>query len=412
MKKFPSLFSALIAFLGCNVSFAATKALSQGGLVPGVHMPLMETACDGRTYQNYTLGGPVSGENPLLRDIFAGTAIFSMLKGDEEEIQLIFTSPGIATWDAKVPTLQVWNDPALYAFVRGFDGRFFAIYLMKSTDHGRTFSESPGSTIGVAQGNLSRFNLDPDLYNNAYDPTISVDHSTCPPTYRMMAECTDDRTGRVDACESHSQTPMDLSSWTRAFPVVIGDNFSHSGSTGVMLIDNAGSRDRSAVNHYVKWTDVQHANRLVTSKGVQLDSLTTVGYSSAVGSILLDAETVGCTDVWDCNNRDAQDWKKEGDIFYLIYNGANYPDCGNPPAGMSNSWGVSIARAVADPLGVYERLSAPLIMAPRSDVCGVSYPYINVIDGGIYLYYSYYSPGVPWPGKNRTMRVPLKWGKV
>ena len=97
----------------------------------------------------------------------------------------------------------------------------------------------------------------------------------------------------------------------------------------------------------------------------------------------------------DCNNRDKQDWKKEGDYYYAIYNGANYYRC-------NGTWGISVSRSKRAVGQEYtDRLPITLgILADRSDTCGISYPILNVIGGIPYFYYAF----VQQSGQNQVRR--------
>jgi hypothetical protein len=133
---------------------------------------------------------------------------------------------------------------------------------------------------------------------------------------------------------------------------------------------------------------------------------TTLAASVPIVTMLPADADVGCTSAWDCNNRDKQDWKREGDHLYALYNGGNYFRCVRPPGDARTSlWGMSVARSSHVLDGEYvERLpDARVVFAERNDICGLSYPVLNVIDGEIYVYYAYY----PTSGGNRTMRAKL-----
>jgi len=122
---------------------------------------------------------------------------------------------------------------------------------------------------------------------------------------------------------------------------------------------------------------------------------TDVGYVSHTGQELLSSDPdVYCQGSWDCNNRDMQDWKREGDFYYAIYNGANYYRCERPEGGV-NQWALSIARRVVSDtaVGQYNEILQPLVSAERDDICGISYPVINEVNGELYMYYAYYSQG-------------------
>jgi hypothetical protein len=121
---------------------------------------------------------------------------------------------------------------------------------------------------------------------------------------------------------------------------------------------------------------------------------------------------VNCTDAWDCDHKDKQDWKKEGSWYYLFYNGSDFFGCvRQDPNGFDygpgdNFWQLSIARSPS-PLGLYpEQLPAALrVPAERRDACGISYDVLNLVGGELWMYYAYY----PAAGGNRMMRSKLVW---
>ena len=100
---------------------------------------------------------------------------------------------------------------------------------------------------------------------------------------------------------------------------------------------------------------------------------TVIAGSSAVNTMMSAEPHPFCTDAWDCNNRDKQDWKREADYYYALYNGANYYRC-------NGAWGISVARS-STPVGPEYTDRLPIdqgIKALRDDTCGISYPYLNV----------------------------------
>lgn len=380
-------------------ALVARGAMSAPSSIDGVHKPLRTVTCEGKRYDEYTLGDAVAPGKPLLRDLFSGKAKLAPI-GDPrtEAVKLSFSTPGVLAVDERVAIFRVPGHDEHYAFVRGIRDQSWKIYLMVSKDRGLSFAEL---------GNVTRFNEDSKIYDNYIDPAITVDHGTCPPTYRMTAECSYVPTGRVDVCVSETKTPLDLKSWSRMKPIVRGDNAVHSGSTGVTLLDPVkNAKGEWETRRYVKWSDVQNRDGLVTTVVHRNDRTEYLGASGSIGTTVLDAERFPCQGQWDCNNRDGQDWKREGDQYFLSYNGGNYFGCDRPRTG-KNVWGLSFARAVGSPTAPYERLAEPLLMAVRDDVCGISYPYVNVIDGEIFVYYAYYAVGGAWPGANHTVRSRL-----
>ena len=171
-----------------------------------------------------------------------------------------------------------------------------------------------------------------------------------------------------------------------------------SASTGVLFTDG--------FNRFASWTQVydgSQANDPEAHTFSQSASVSSYYDSAYFGKVtdrrvktMLSAEPVPwCTTSWDCNNRDKQDWKREGDYYYALYNGANYYRC-------DGTWGLSVARSTS-PIDVEYTDRLPLslgIVADRSDTCGTSYIMLNVIDGTPYLYYAF----VQISGENQLRR--------
>jgi hypothetical protein len=208
-----------------------------------------------------------------------------------------------------------------------------------------------------------------------------------------------------------STTPGWTETWSTPFILVDGCGGNAAGicqtaaaesaSTGTTLIDGA--------SRYVAWTQVYDGvgandpQAHTYSQAAAVASFT--GYfgtvmqgTSAITTMLSAEPQPWCTSTWDCNNRDKQDWKREGSYYYAIYNGANYYRC-------NGAWGVSVARSPT-PVGAEYTDRLPLargIVAERQDTCGISYPVVNVVGGELFVYYAYY----PTTGGNRTMRARL-----
>ena len=129
-----------------------------------------------------------------------------------------------------------------------------------------------------------------------------------------------------------------------------GTSAAQSASTGVTLIDGK--------SRYVAWTQVYDGVKAndplahTYSQGFGVPWFAgnfgnTVKANAPIQTLLSAEANVSCNDVWDCNNRDKQDWKREAGQFYALYNGANYYRCGGTTgngAGI-NRWGISVARS-------------------------------------------------------------------
>jgi hypothetical protein len=345
----------------------------------------------------YTLGGPVKPGALLLGDLFAGRARLATI-GESEEVTLTMPSAQ-AIWDQKLPVLRDPAAPRWIGFSRAFvepNPGLFDIVLLASDD-GLHFTEV-GPIFERAAG------------QTFYDPHVAPDPGVCPPRFTMAMECIGHE-GGASLCTSQSTTPGLPETWSA--PVVVVDGCTgnpngvcktkaaESASTGVTLADGA--------SRYVAWTQVYDGvgandpQAHTYSQAAAVPSFgayfgTVMAGTSPIATMLSATPQPWCASPWDCNNRDKQDWKREGDSYYALYNGANYYRC-------NGTWGVSIARSpVAVGPEYTDRL--PLergIAAERSDTCGISYPVLDVLDGDLFVYYAYY----PAAGGNKTMRARL-----
>ena len=350
----------------------------------------------------YTLGAAVSPGALLLHDLFDGKA---RLQTTTESQLITLTVPdALSLWDQKLPVLKDPNPQVtrLLGFTRAYVQKSpdaFTIVLLTSTD-GLSFTE-----VGPVfeRGGNQTF----------YDPQISEDDGVCPRRWVMSMECLGHE-GAASLCTSQSTTPGWAETWSAPHILVDGCGGNAAGicktaaaesaSTGATLVDGKA--------RYVAWTQVYDGVGASDPQAHTYSQAAAVpafdGYFGTVMQgvspiiTLLSADPQPwCTSAWDCNNRDKQDWKREGSYYYALYNGANYYRC-------NGSWGVSVARSTSPASGEYtDRLPlARGIKAERSDTCGISYPVLNVIGGELYVYYAYY-PSNPALGANRTMRARL-----
>jgi hypothetical protein len=347
--------------------------------------------------------GDVARE-PSLEDLFNGNAHFQSAS-ESEKITLNFTENVIGVWDQKLPMFANPNDGAFYAITRGaLAADRFNLYLFKSLD-GLTFNQVGGA---IFPNHKAGWTL--------YDAHIAVDTSVTPYNYIMTMECAQFGVSGASLCMSQSTTPWVGSSWSNP-ELVIANQGLLSASTGVAMVDGH--------EVYVKWTMVDDRSSYPANSATGLtpedgkESSTSwamrtanlhsyIGPSGSVGQLLMGADqNTKCTNAWDCNNRDAQDWKRIGDHYYLIYNGGNYYRCVRPAADSASPshWGIAIRRSDRA-LGPYNDSTGILIDAERSDTCGISYPVLNTIGTSTYLYYALY----PAAGGNVTLRSRLVWG--
>jgi hypothetical protein len=387
----------------------------------------------------YTLNGPVAMGALLLKDIWNGSATLQTPSSGSTPITLTIPS-ATPIWDQKLPIIL---DPAVsepnvsvpfkmhhgprhnsgnrtnhraasaatsrryISFTRAFNGQSFTIVLLESYDAGLSFTE-----VEPLWPIVSGYDY--------YDAQLSVDNSVCPPMYTLAMECaTPQSSGAASLCVSQSPTPGLAYTWS--LPTVVvngctrGDNppscgtqAAESASTGVILMDAGGSKK------YLAWTQVYDgvtnndplSHTYSQMAGPVASVRTRFGTVMSPGVLpMLTAEAhPWCTDTWDCNNQDKQDWKKEGDYYYALYNGANYYRC-------NGAWGINIARsATADASGVYTRFTGegnrPMIPAALNNTCGISYPVLNVIEGELFVYFAYrYASGAPVMMRSRIVRT-------
>jgi hypothetical protein len=336
---------------------------------------------------------PLAAGQPTLADVFSGDAAFEPI-AESSPVELHFKTRLAGVWGQK---LAVFADPAtdtLHAFTRGYlDDDRFNIFLLRSDD-GLSFSQV---------GNTPVFPDEPG--RTLYDPHIAIDYSVCPKRYVMTMECAWPGIG-ASLCVSYSTDPAIPEAWSRPQLVVQSGPGLLSASTGAMLFD--GPRK------LISWTVVDDGE-LMHDEGYErtyTEALSVSSYERQVarsapdGQTILGAEpNVHCTDSWDCNNRDLQDWKREGEHYYAVYNGANYFRCVRSEGQSGTSaWGLALRRA-STPLSTYRDSSGLLIPAERHDNCAISYPVVYAHEGALYMYYTYF----PASGGDRTMRSRLVW---
>jgi len=346
----------------------------------------------------YTLGAPVNPGALLLHDLFDGKARLQTTV-ESEPVNLKLPS-ALHIWDQKLPVLKNPQGAGFIGFTRAevVDSQFTIMLLSSSdavsfTEVGPIFDRASGQTF--------------------YDPHVAMDNGVCPGRYVMAMECIGHEGASL--CVSESTTPGWAETWTLPSLLVDGCNgnqatsvchsaAAQSASTGVTLIDGK--------QRYAAWTQVYDGvgandpQAHTYSQGITVNNFDAYWgtVTQGLGPIytMMSAEPHPlCTDVWDCNNRDKQDWKREGSHFYALYNGANFYRC-------EGTWGVSVGRSTQAVTAEYvDRLPlARGIAAERNDTCGISYPVLNVIGGELFVYFAYYPSNVSL-GANRTMRARL-----
>jgi hypothetical protein len=337
--------------------------------------------------QYYTLGSRVNPSALLMQNLFNKTARLQVAS----EAQLLGLNIPTAQrlWDQKIPVIHNpfnQTDGFHYVgFTRAFmGGNTFTIVALSSQD----------AVNFVEIGPL----FEPQGGQTFYDGHVSLDYTFCPPRWVMAMECVG-HGGAASLCTSFSTYPSKPETWTNPFilvdgcvnnnPPACGTRAAESASTGVLLVDGH--------NKYAAWTQVydgvQQNDPLAHTYSQSTGPLpsffsyfgTVMGGKPSAVTTMMSAEAhPWCTDAWDCNNRDKQDWKREGNFYYALYNGANYYRC-------NGAWGISISRS-SSPVGPEYVDRLPLsqgIPAALDNTCGISYPMLNVIEGELYVYYAF-----------------------
>jgi hypothetical protein len=331
----------------------------------------------------YTLGAQVNEGALLLHDLFDGTARLQTIPEAEP-----LNVPAMAAPDAsKIPLVKDPHGDEYVGFTRIMVSQgVYNVFLVTSQD-GVTFDL--GGAVYHQPGTF-------------YDPHLAMDHGVCPTRYVMATECLGTNS-TASLCASQSTTPAWVETWTHAANLIDGEatNIAKSASTGVTLIDGK--------TRYAAWTQVyDYANPSppdghVLSLGKGVATFDALAGTTSSGVTLLSSEaTPYCTDAWDCDNRDKQDWKREGDLYYLLYNGANY-------YGGGGVWGISVARSTAAAAGEYlDRMpierGIPALASTLPNHIGVSYPFLNVIGGEPFVYFAAQDPTT---GANLNKRARL-----
>lgn len=406
-------------FNGTTIAHGQTVVAYQSSTVTagGTCQSQMRTCSDGVLSGNYPAAScSVATKNsPTLDDFFKGRAHFQ----NASESQ---TVPGGANNATPVFEYPIGSG-SYYLFSRILKprtdgGEAYNIHLFASTDKGASFQD---------RGPI--FKKNDTLHDTWYDPHIAIDNSVTPPKYIMTLECSSQSFSPspeyADGCVSVTTNPIDTTAWPQPQRIIVGcDNNSgngcnasdwHSASTPIMLVDG--------LDKYFSWTVVwldgksngnwAYPTTRVYTAGKKLPNpskeATPLGYANSGRTLMGTESDIDCTSGWDCNNRDAHDWIKEGSHYYLVYSGANFPSCGARASGNSgtNSWGISLARATS-PLGTYKTLDAPAIWGERTDICSAGYGKLVTIDDATYIYYGDISKDMVFSLK----RSKLLWGET
>ena len=323
----------------------------------------------------FTYGEALSRNVPLLKDVVEGKA---RIQGVTESIPV-----------ADVPS----QDGSKLAFFKTDTGRRFAFSRVARTDttipSGIRFNVRAYELTATPQKTLTQ--IPQDLFDPAdydtfahsiYDPQISVDESVCPRRYILSLECDG------SYCLSYSSTPLVPESWSPPVQVVAAStNPFRSASTGKAVFDHR--------RMFMAWSEMDSGfngtlegiERVFTSAVPVPGSPYTLARHAVTDfgrPVILDSEAnINCTSAWDCDNKDGQDWHKEGAYFYMLYNGANYYGCDRA---FRNLWGIAVARDTSA-TGKYPERSAP-IMGDQDGTCDLSYPAAHAQDGRLVVTYA------------------------
>lgn len=333
----------------------------------------------------------VTGE-PGLADLFSGAARFQP-DSEAETIVFDFPSNRPKVWDQKKVVVAPDGAGGLFTVTRGIvsddaGGERFALFRLRSND-GVLFTED--GALFQAQSDW-----------NLYDAHLTKDESG---GWLLTMEC-DDGVHGPSLCVSRSSTPLVTSSWSPPVRLVTAEAApARSASTGLALVFG-GAR-------FVKWTVVDDGQQ-PWIEGTESTSVRVAQVAdfqtplSGAGSAGLGVFTADggpfCTDRWDCNNRDIQDWAVEGGVVYAAYNGGNYYRCERVGFDYgSNDWHLALARAPS-PIGPWEA-SAPIISAPVKDYCSIAYPTLAKIAGQWWMYYATSSPTGTFAAASKRVRL-------
>lgn len=324
----------------------------------------------------YTYGEPIARDAPLLADVATGAARIQSLAESAHVVDVPIQDGS---------KLAFWRDPATgrrFAFSRfSTPAPELPVRELLNVRIYELTSSSPPTIVQITGDLFDRA----DYAGFAWwmmDPHLAIDESVCPRRYVLTMECDG------SLCQSWSTTPLVSESWTPPVQVIAGSQAPYrSASVGHAVFDHA--------RPYLSWTEVDNgmSNDVVeggeraTSSAIALPfglyGLAGLNVADLGHPTVLDAEAdVDCTSSWDCNNKDAQDWKKEGAYFYLIYNGANYFGCDR---GERNRWGVSVARS-RTATGAYGD-NAPPVLGDDDGRCDLSYPMVHAQDGRLVVTY-------------------------
>ena len=356
-----------------------------------------------------------SGGGPRLEDYFAGRAHFQPLA--QTDLIRMERAPGVDLDETSRARVSIFKDPAsgnYFGFARTAVGDRFErhnVILIKSVDSGLSFT---------AVGQIT-----PTTATRSFlDQHLTVDESVSPPLYTLVMECGD--SAHLDqfssSCVTQSTTPTDPASWPPPRMLIQGSCSAGDGqgtcvaratsaSTPTLLLDGASK--------YVAWASVDLPNsnfnltfNRVYSSSARIDNLDSFSGASTMPGVQLDSEANShCQSSWDCNNRSTVDWVKEGDWYYLLYNGANFNGCRRPLGDTTpNVWGLGLTRS-QNALGVYPSAPSPFVTARNEVECGASYGTIVKIDGNIYVYYSdrAVAPAGSAHGVTELRRTKLVW---
>jgi hypothetical protein len=333
------------------------------------------------------------------------------------------------------------------------------LVLLRSDDDGITFKPVGGKygdifdIFSVAAGAIptsnpvvSAENLTPAnswVLPVFYDPHLSVDASSCPTKYVLTYECGLPGVNMIPSlCQSVSVHPTDPLSWSAPKILVngCGPNLNSppylpnpcvnpnyiSASVGMSLFDDIDDQHGGRIGHeFLAWnaSDVGASNvfntptnRLSTMGrdaaipvGTYNDvaNLTNISKPNSISSdnnILLDATPdIHCGQPghiagdWDCNIKGVVDWIKEGDDYFMLYNGANFSQIWRDPTDVdskgkeyTNIWSMGLGHSTTGPLGRYDGADrVKFLTSTLKYAAGVQYGSINVINGEIYLYYGF-----------------------
>lgn len=392
----------------------------------------------------YQYGEPLSPGKPTLRDLVEGRARIQTF-GDPSslfEANLVRFVDG-AESGVNYPTSQQGRYTSFTVLRSEQNSRYYAVARSSlkydagsgvATDDIVTISllESPNGIDFTTKDSMGAFR---DIYPTPgmslaeptlYDPQVVVDQAFFPWRYNLFMECA--RLPGVgdlgaSACASSSFRLNSHKSWSppnhlvsleagisASTPRTLVDGTTYATAWANVAPLSTASGGNCFMSGYAETRAASFFPALSNFLG-PLAATTTCGQGSAIygngmtalqGGLLFDAHRAPFLPQWDDNNRNVLDWRREGDLFFATYLGANYfwsygpppdpstklprPECLPRENWTPNAW--HAATSVSNtPVGPYRSVATPYLSPTRADFAELQYPSFAVVAGELNLYF-------------------------